>query len=122
VGPELQAAGSLELGTAPDPAWTPEVRARHLAAALTGVLVALTIWGGRLHVIPHALIASGIARPQPAARSANSQQASSFGQVLASTLTMCTPVRDTQRERQSYGGACAPARAATEHSASASPR
>jgi hypothetical protein len=103
-------------------------RPKAIAAAITGVLVALAIWGGRLEVIPSASaqpsstagVSAAIAPPD----SANSQAARSLARESGSKLPPCQSTQpQTRRQSQkSSSGACAGELAERAFSAGASAR
>ncbi len=104
-------------------------RSRVLVAALTGVLVALTIWGGRLDVIPPGLLEpsslAGINEVTTVTRhSDGSQLTNRSARGAAATLPACQSPesRTSHRSHASSAGACAPTRAARRLSAAASAR
>jgi hypothetical protein len=99
-----------------------------IVAGITGVLVALAIWGGRLEVIPTANARPSSATGAGAAiappDSANSQAARRLTRESGSRLPAC---RDKQsgtshQSQKSSSGGCAVEHAGRAFSAGASPR
>jgi hypothetical protein len=104
-------------------------RSRVLVAALAGVLLALTIWGGRLDVIPRGLLEpsslAGINQVTTVTRnSGDSQLAHRSARGAGSRLPTCqTPEsRASHRSHASSAAACAHALSARRFSAGASAR
>ena len=99
-----------------------------IAAGITGVLVALAIWGGRLEVIPTANAHSSSAAPTSAAitpaNSANSQATRTSARESGAKLAACQDKQAlTRRQSQkSSSGACAGEHAERVFSAGASAR
>ena len=108
------------------PGFAPE-RSRVLAAALSGVLIALTIWGGRLDVIPRGILEpsslAGVNQATTVAgRSGNSQAAHTSVRGPAGTLSPCRkkPNETGQQSHLSSAAACGPVSVASRSSAGGS--